>query len=316
MNAYQTAHNGVILVSLESKGRLQLVDQDRMELINRMSTNNLKLLTEGQGMETVLTTPIGRIIDLLTVLHDGDRVIVITGEGRGDRIFSYFRRNIFFMDKVKVTQLNESTRLLGVFGAGASSIMDTLWVGAGSLATFHFLKQGEVFILRVNPLAGGGYWILGEAQAVTDWQQQLSAAGAVLADRETYELLSIEAGIPLPEHELTEDYIPLEAGLWHVVSFNKGCYTGQEIIARMESRGKLAKVLMRFGMDTAVPSGADLFHETNKVGILTSLAAQPDGGYLGLGYVKTTALQVDKLHTTEGVEVKILGVAGTQPERE
>jgi aminomethyltransferase len=316
MNAYQTAYNGVILVNLESKGRLQLVDRDRLELINRMSTNNLKLLNEGQAMETILTTPIGRIIDLLTVLHDGERAIVITGEGRGDRIFTYFRRNIFFMDKVKVSQFNENTRLLGVFGVQASALMDTFLPGSGDLPGFHFLKQDEVFILRVNPLAGGGYWILGESQAVMDWQEQLSAAGAVMADRETYALLSIEAGLPLPDHELTEDYIPLEAGLWHVVSFDKGCYTGQEIIARMESRGKLAKLLVRLAMDTAVPSGTDLLYENDKVGTLTSLAGQPDGGYLGLGYVKPAVIQADKLHTLEGIELKILGVAGTQPERE
>ena len=70
-------------------------------------------------------------------------------------------------------------------------------------------------------------------------------------DRDLYDLLRIESGIPEIDHEISDEYIPLEANLWGDVSFSKGCYIGQEIIARMESRGKLAKMLV--GVESASP---------------------------------------------------------------
>lgn len=308
-------HHGAIWVDLNSKGRLCLSGRDRIALIHRMSTNDLNRLSDGKGMLTVLTTPVGRIIDVLTVLHDGKSAIAITGEGRSERIRAYFQRNIFFNDQVKVTDWTNTTRLYGLYGTQAAAILKN-FAAVDGLADHDFVKQDGLYFIRAEPLAGGGFWLMGPPEKTEALRDDALAVGAVMADRATYELLCIEAGYPIAQNELTEDYIPLEAGLWHAVSFTKGCYTGQEIIARMESRGKLAKTLVRLATEEPLEKGTPLFQQGASVGTLTSIAPHPAGGFVGLGFVKTAALNENTPITSNGgVTVKVLGIAGTQPER-
>ena len=107
--------------------------------------------------------------------------------------------------------------------------------------------------------------------------------------------------MPESAHELTEDYIPLEAGLWDSVSFSKGCYIGQEIIARMESRNKLAKTLVVLHFDQpGAPlelglSVTNASHES--VGTLTSIAPTTEGSITALAFVKPDYAEPDtQLH--------------------
>ena len=316
MDAYHAAHNGAVVVDLNQRGRISLQDRDRIDLVNRMSTNDLTKLEDGEGVATVLTTPIGRMIDVLVFLSAGEESLVITGEGRGDAILDYFRRNLFFNDRVQITDKRESTRLLGVYGVDAAQILIDCGAEVDELTEHNFISFEDVTIIHAEPLASRGFWIWCDDTSASKWKKRVLEHGAVQADAETYELLSIEAGYPLTTHELTEEYIPLEAGLWHSVSFNKGCYTGQEVIARMESRGKLAKMLVRLAVDDLMPEGTALYDNEKKVGKLTSLRQRPDGGYLGLGYVNAPSVsEKNVLYGENGTRLKIMGIAGTQPER-
>ena len=126
----------------------------------------------------------------------------------------------------------------------------------------------------------------------------LLATGLVAANEAEFELLRIESGRPRFGRELSLDYIPLETGLWDDISFNKGCYIGQEIIARMESRGKLAKQLVTLTADSELAVGAEIMADGRKVGSVTSAAVGPDGS-VALGYVKTKALESENLAVGE-----------------
>src|SRR5690606_27230476 len=86
----------------------------------------------------------------------------------------------------------------------------------------------------------------------------------------TYNVLRIRAGRPGVGRELSADYLPLEVGLWDEISFNKGCYTGQEIIARMESRSRLAKTIVTLALDALVEAPAPISIDEREVGTLTS----------------------------------------------
>lgn len=298
-----------MLVNLQDRGRLLLTDRDRLALIQRMSTNDLNKLQAGFAMPTILTTPVGRIIDLLTLVHDGEQVWAITGSGRGEQIRTYLQRNIFFNDRLKIADVSGTTGLYALYGTDAAQQLAALLPQVAELAENQFVKVDDLYILSVKPLAGAGFWLFGEQAALNRLLDQLKAAGIAEATPADIEPLRIEAGYPAAQAELTEDYIPLEAGLWDAVSFSKGCYTGQEIIARMESRGKLAKMLVRLAFAAPLPAGTPLFAENEKVGTVTSAAAQ-----VGLGYVKTAAVQENKPLTTEdGVAVQIVEIAGVQP---
>lgn len=306
------------LIDQAPRGLLSLRGRDRLALIDRMSTNKLAILAPGQAAPTVLTSPIGRIIDLLIFVHRSEEeALLITGEGRGAKIAGYCRRNIFYNDQVQVSDLGPSHRLLGLYGEGAAELLAQTYPAADSLALYHHLEHQGLLILSVPPLGGErGFWLFGPAEKVTEAEAHLMQAGALPLDAEQAEVLRIEAGYPRAEFELTEDYIPLEAGLWEAVSFNKGCYTGQEIIARMESRGQLAKMLVKLRFSEFLPAGSPLLAEGAKVATLSSSAAHPGGGYVGLAYVKTAHAQPGAiLYSDSGQAISIIGLAGTQPGR-
>ncbi len=202
-------------------------------------------------------------------------------------------RNIFFNDDAQVKDISAETSVFGVYGPRAAEML----AGAGfpevELPPHHW-RQAEVagvtaYIHRTDPIAGGGYFVIATAAEGEAVLEALQVAGLPLVDDSTYDYLRIEAGRPRFSRELTLDYIPLEAGLWEDVSFNKGCYTGQEIIARMESRGKLAKRLVRLRPSAPVEPGTEIAAGGRPVGSITSAADGP-AGPVALGYVKTAAL--------------------------
>ena len=314
MEAYLATQKNAIWVDLNGRGCLELTDRDRLDLVHRMSTNDLRRLETGAAMPTVLTTATGRIIDMLVMINDGERALAITGRGRDEMVRSYLQRHVFFNDRLKIKDVSGGIDLIGVYGARAASALEKIVPGAAELPVHRFVTVNETIVLRMPPLAGDGFWLLGSPEKAQALRQNLEQAGVLLADESTLDLLRIEAGIPEVDHELTGDYIPLEAGLWDAVSFNKGCYTGQEIIARMESRGQLAKMLVHLSTASPLEPGADLLRDGKSAGTLTSIAAHPDGGYRALGFVKTASATVDAiLHTADGSELAITAIAGSQP---
>ena len=132
---------------------------------------------------------------------------------------------------------------------------------------------------------------------------RLREAGIVAADEVAFEYLRVEAGLPRFGHEMTTDFIPLEVDLWDDVSFNKGCYIGQEIIARMESRGRMAKKLFKLLPAGPISIGATIRADGKNAGTITSVADGPSGT-VALGLVKnafwdgTNDLTVDDVELT------------------
>ena len=330
--AYRAAHEAGVVVALSARGLVELKGRSRLELINRMSTQAVNELSEWQGAATVLTTDIGRIIDRVVLYASDDRVLMLTGEGHADALVNYLRRNTFYNDDLQVTRLG-GLLLLGVYGPRAGEMLAEVGLETEALPLHHWrvssmpivnaqmvpidpggglpraqkLEAFEMFcmIFRADAIAGDGYYLLIEQQKAEPLLTLLSLAGLTPIDEELYDYLRIEAGRPRFGRELTLDYIPLEAGLWDDVSFSKGCYTGQEIIARMESRGKLAKRLTRLRPASPVSAGAEIVANGRPVGTITSAADGP-AGPVALGYVKTGVLDEGAELTAAGIPLKIV----------
>ncbi|NET10917.1 MAG: folate-binding protein, partial [Symploca sp. SIO2B6] len=116
----------------------------------------------------------------------------------------------------------------------------------------------------------------------------LTDAGAVPMGETTWENLRVHQGRPVPGAELTDEYNPLEAGLWQTISFNKGCYIGQETIARLDTYDGVKQQLWGIQLPEAVEPGTHLTVDDKKVGRLTSIVPT-QAGYMGLGYVRRKA---------------------------
>ena len=318
--SYQAAHDKAVWVDLGSMGRLITSDRDRLDLIHRLSTNHMTKLNEGEGCATILTTPIARVIDQVTVLNRGETALVVTGLGRGEAVEGLLLRNVFWNDRFQIENVSKTLGQIGIFGKESDAIVEERWAGAMNLAPNHFIvgDDGSVVVRTSGLACGNGYWVMADLDTLAKIKDELSENGVNEASLAVYDALRIEAGLPEVGHELTEDFIPLELGLWDTVSFNKGCYVGQEVIARMESRGKLAKMLVRVVLEDSVLAGTGLVDENGKsVGTVTSVAEIPeDEGMsviIGLAVVKTdVAMAGTTLLVKEenGVGVEVIEVAG------
>lgn len=274
-----------------AQARLILRDRDRLDLPHRMSTNDLKRLQVGEGCSTVLTTATARIIDRVLIYHRGETALMIANYP--DVVLRWLRRHVFWQDRFQIDDQSAALGQLELHGAGAAALAEQAISGAAGLAMHHFLEDTahQLLIARTFPLLDQGFLIVAPPAEL----EQLRAAWLAdrrvqAADATIYERLRVAAGLPAAHHELTEDYIPLEAGLWDSVSFTKGCYIGQEIIARMESRNRLAKTLVKLQLSALVPLGTPIQAADETVGVLTSLAEPlvPQTGVaaFGLGFVK------------------------------
>jgi folate-binding protein YgfZ len=307
-----------VMIEASAWGRLRFTGKDRLDFLQRLSTNDLLKLQVGQGAATIFTTPIARIIDRTVIyVRDAD-LLMLTSRGNQGRVYQWLRKYIFFNDDVQIKDVTDETALVSVYGVTANQVMQQAsGEDLAALSLHHWralrIAEVEVLIARADPIGGGGFHLIVEKSALPQVWQALVVIGVVPITEETYQVLRIEAGRPEFGHELGDEYIPLEANLWADVSFTKGCYTGQEIIARMESRQRLAKQLMGLRFEAEVTLPATLVSGEHDAGLVTSVAHSPALGWIGLGYLKSAEATAGQLVQARSGERSVKATVSTLP---
>ncbi len=289
-DAYAAAQHGAVVADRSQLGWLLLTGATRVDLLQRMSTQDLRGMQAGAGRATVLTTDIGRMIDRLILYANDDSVSLLTGADNGDNIARYLMRFVFFNDDFQVKNLSADTAIWGVYGAAAGRLLGKAGYDVTELSLHHHRATDFGSIHRTDPVAGDGFLLVTDSAEKETLLARLTAAGCVPIDAASYDYLRIEAGQARLRHEISAEYNPLEAGLWDDVSFAKGCYTGQEIIARLESRGQLAKELLMLSASAPIEAGATITSNGKAAGTITSAATQ-QGKTVAMGYVKRKYVQ-------------------------
>jgi tRNA-modifying protein YgfZ len=290
---YEAAQQTAVFVDRSQLGMLKITGTSRLDLLDRMSTQAVKRLGSGEGTATILTTEIGRIIDRVILYAASDTVYALTSENHAGQLAGYLMRFVFFNDDFHMEDVSEQTAVFAMYGPRADEMLQAAGFAEVELSLHHW-RQVEIngltlYLHRTDPINGHGYFLMGHSDDKAAMHQLLLDHDFTLADEDAFEYLRVRAGLPRFRHELTLDYIPLEANLWEDVSFSKGCYIGQEIIARLESRGRLAKQLIKLIPTQPVKPGVEITAEGKKVGTITSAAVGPEGP-VALGYVKTGVL--------------------------
>ena len=309
---YRAAHENAIVADLAGRGRLRISGADAADLMHRLTTNAILDMAPGEGRPAVFATAKGRIIDLVLFHRFDEELLCTTGEGRAGVVASWIDRYTFRED-VRVEDRSVTHCTIGIYGTKATEVASILCPSAAAGWPAHhaerFDAEGiEGVLARTYPLAGEGFLatvITGRGPALID-RLLARHSGMRVAGLAALEALRIEAGMPAPGRELTEDYNPWEAGLGDAVSLDKGCYVGQEVIARLNTFSKVSKNLVRLkiaGPD-APPPGSTLFIAERRTGTLTSVAAVPGGDrIIGLGYVQDE-------HAEGGMELHIAAPGG------
>jgi tRNA-modifying protein YgfZ len=290
--AIAAAAESVALCDRSHWGRLRVSGGDRLTFLHNQSTNNLKLLQPGQGCETVILNSTARTLDLVSAYVTESDIILLTSPTQRQPLLTWLDRYIFFGDKVELTDLSDTTVCFSLIGPHSAVLLQNLGVADLPQHLDHHciadIGSISVQIAAGSGLSSEGYTLMADrSDGITLWQT-LSAANAIPLGEKAWEQLRIVQGRPMPGTELTEDYNPLEAGLWHTVSFNKGCYIGQETIARLNTYNGVKQQLWGLRLEQAQPLGTPLCLDEQKVGVLTSVTETTEG-FFGLGYLKTKA---------------------------
>jgi len=314
--AIQAASAGVAICDRSHWGRIRVSDNDRLRFLHNQSTNDFQSLKPGQGCDTVMVTSTARTIDLVTAYVLDDAVLLLVSPNRREFLCQWLDRYIFFADQVQLTDVTDETATFSLIGKESDAIVEKLGAGAiiGQPYGNHLLVDG-VRVGVGSGLASPGYTlILPATDKEKVWSQILALGVVELSDR-TWDVLRILQGRPAPESELTDDYNPLEVGLWQTISFNKGCYIGQETIARLNTYKGVKQNLWGIRLSAAAEVGEVITVGDEKVGKLTSYTETADG-YFGLGYIRTKAGGVGlkvKVGETEGEVVDIPFVSHEYP---
>ncbi|MBD2460193.1 folate-binding protein YgfZ [Oscillatoria sp. FACHB-1407] len=295
--AREAVRSGVAVGDRSHWGRLQVSDADRLRYLHNQTTNNFNSLQPGQGCDTVFVTSTGRTIDLVTAYVTDNAVLLLVSPNRRTYLMEWMDRFIFFADKVAIKDLTDSTATFSLLGTRSDALLEKL--GAGDMVgkpyashAIYSINGIEARVAVGSGLTTPGYTLLTSATDAPALWQVLTEMGVVPMSNTLWEQLRIEQGRPLPDHELTEDFNPLEAGLWHTISLSKGCYIGQETIARLHTYRGVKQQLWGVRLSAPAETGSAIMAGDEKVGVLTS-CTNTDQGIIGLAYIRTKAVAPD-----------------------
>jgi tRNA-modifying protein YgfZ len=284
---------GVAIYDSSEWGKILVSDRDRLRFLHNQSTADFESRQSGEGCDTVFVTSTARTIDLATGLILDDEVLLITSPNRRKYLFDWLDKYIFFADRVKLKDVTDALASFTLIGEESTSILAQL--GCPKLIDLplhshqvHNINGIEVRIVVGTELGLPGYRLICDRSNASALQQALTNLGAVTVDEDAWECLRIEQGRPKPDAELTEDYNPLEVGLWDTISFTKGCYIGQETIARLNTYKGVKQYLWGIKLAGSVAVGTAITVDGEKVGVLTS-CSEIDGEVKGLGYIRSKA---------------------------
>jgi len=317
---YHAALHTAVLLDRSHEGRIRVAGSSRHAFLDRMSTNKIDDLVVGEGRPTIITTATGRIVDRVVVYNRGDHLLLMTGPGRNTPTCNYLRRQIFFGDEIEIVDITESTAQFAIHGPLVTKIIGSVFSELSSDHSLHSydvtLGNSDVTLLRQKPIIGDHWVVIVSKENASDIFMELHTLGRSIglkpAGSLIYNLVRIQTGHPAGT-ELNQEYIPLEIGLFDEISFSKGCYTGQEIIARMESREKLARIMVRLKLSGLVSVPSDVYSDNQKIGVITSCAGAPDGTFYGLAIVKYDFKEPGTILTVGKIDAHLLGYAGIPP---
>jgi folate-binding protein YgfZ len=285
---YEDALSGVACYLIPSSGYVQISGPDRVDFLQRQTSNDLNSLSPTQTLVTTLTSPTARILDVLTLFSEDESIGALTLPGHAARTAAYLQSRIFFMDNVTVKDTSTEFAQIELFGPDINSTLTAL--GFSTLQEEHVLTSHEINEIPVKTLKtiGVGVRLLAPIARVDNLLAALREVGTHQLATDTYEVLRVEAGLPAAEHELTEDYTPLETGLEETISMTKGCFTGQEVIARQVNFDKVTKNLVGLCLEELVDSGTPVQSLDNNqpVGIITSTTTSPRFGPIAMAVLK------------------------------
>ncbi|RUL88275.1 CAF17-like 4Fe-4S cluster assembly/insertion protein YgfZ [Tautonia sociabilis] len=307
MSSYPTASAtaidlGAVLADRPGRARIRVVGPDRAKFLHNLTTNDVKARAPGSGCEAFVTSPQGRTLGLVTLVIREDAILLRTEEESLGAVVPHLRK-YGVLEEVELEDETAETFEFHLAGPRAGELL-----GAVGVAT----RPGEdlahgpaevagraVLVVREDPLGAEGYSLIGRKEDAQAVREALSGEGEPLGlvalSAGAWEAFRIEAGTPASGRDVTEKNLPQElARDDRAISFRKGCYLGQETVARLDALGHVNRLIrgLRIEADAPPPSGATLVDGEKQVGWIGSAAvSERTGRPIALAIVRTSHVE-------------------------
>ncbi|MGH9688932.1 MAG: YgfZ/GcvT domain-containing protein [Candidatus Acidiferrales bacterium] len=295
---YRAAQESVALFDTNWSAIWMIGGRDRVQYFHNVTSNDIKSLAEGRGTLALLLNPQGRILAELEIYVLAEKLLVRSHASLREQTLATLKKYIIG-SKVEIDDATERMGSFAIEGPkAANAVQRFCGVAIDSMPNLSIqeisIDGSTCWLLRRSHFsASGAEFIASREHFQVLWRK---ASGIVLQlgggpiGMAALNALRLEAGVPWFPVDFNDAMIPHEAALENThISFNKGCYTGQEIVERVRSRGHVnrQRVSLKFSTSTAPPAGTKLRAGGAEVGFVTSSAYSPaSGSAIGFGYVR------------------------------
>ena len=255
-------------------------------LLHAITSNEVKKQTPGTGCYAFLLSPQGRIQADLNLFCYDDHFLLDTEAELGEKVRLHIKRYII-ADQVELEDVTAQIAAIGLEGPGAAALLAAIGAPCPTDAYTHAAWEDmTVAAVTVTGQPGVRIFCPGEKDAALI--QQLETAGAVAAYAEDARVVRIENGKPRYGEDIRETSLPQETQLMHAISFNKGCYFGQEIVERIRAQGHVNKKLTRVVVaGAAVPdAGTKTMVDGAEAEVTSAILSPASGEVVALAYVR------------------------------
>jgi folate-binding protein YgfZ len=294
---YEAFRSGAALFDFSSAGKLQLSGKNAVQFLNGLVSNDVKALEPGSGVLAAFPTLQGKLLALCRIYNTGQELLLELDAINREKIFKNLSRFVpageFF-----VTDLSDQLALLSLQGPKSIEIVEALIQRPVDHSRSRRIFQESIGAIDVkiashHRCGTAGFDFFVPAERASELSSRILAAGENFGTRaatdDVFEIVRIEAGVPREGVDAGENYIVLESELEEAVSYTKGCYLGQEIIARIHWRGQPAKRLRGLlieAEETPHPGDEIWGTDDKKVGEITSSVRSPAlNRVIALGYI-------------------------------
>jgi folate-binding protein YgfZ len=315
MDGYRALTEGAGIGAVAPRRAIGVSGKDRAAFLQGLLTNDIERLIGGRGCYAAWLTPQGRMLTDMHVLESGDMMLL---DVPAHLVLSTLQRleQFLFSEDVQFADLSEALRSVWLHGPAAPDVLLGALTGLADPGAWREYQNARakfdgapVVVARIDQLGVPGFCLYVEPSREDDVRRALEAAGATAASHVEVEAARIEAGYPVFGVDMTEDTIPLEAGIeQRAISFDKGCYVGQEVIIRVLHRGggRVARRLVGLRREgRGMSDGAAIFGGGKEIGVVTSVAASPRHGSIALGYVKRDFADPGTAVVVDGIAAEV-----------
>ena len=306
---YLSVCRAVGLLDFSNRAVFEVTGADRLSYLQGLISNDLRVASSGEGIYAAFLSQQGKVLGDCRVLITDDSFIVDLWEPLKQKILDHLNRYLV-ADEVEIADLSDRCTILSIQGPKSETLLEK-FVSRDQQPqkTLHHsvvqISGVEMRICRHSHTGEDGFDLMIPLANIEKMARQLTEAGSAYSarwiGREAYETLRIEAGIPRYGVDITDENLILETGLTRAVSFNKGCYLGQEVVERIRSRGHVNKNFTGLVIDgkKPAPAGSKMLSAEKEIGTVTSSVYSPAlDSPIALGYVHRD-------HRSRGTELLI-----------